>query len=92
MIDLTKLLPIGDKILLELLPARTISEGGIHVPQNNERPCHDARVLAKGPHAKIDAEPGDQVIFDLHCFALDVEADKYRLVPSEAVLAILSPA
>lgn len=83
--------PIGSKVLVEMLPERLMSDGGIHLLESPLRSSVDARVIALGPHAKLDCNPGDQVFLDRACLALDIEEGKLRMIPAEGVLAILTP-
>lgn len=90
MIDLTQLRPIADKVLIELHAPNLKSDGGLHLLDSHNRPVNTGKVLALGPSAKLEVQPGDQVFFDVHCVALDAEAGRLRLLPADGILAILT--
>ena len=84
--------PIGSNVLVEMMPERLMSDGGIHLLDSPLRSSCDAKVIALGPHAKLDCKPGDQVFLDRSCIAMDIEEGKLRMIPAEGVLAILERA
>jgi len=91
MIDLAKLRPIDDKVLVQLDPQRFKSDGGLYILDNPLRPVNTGKVLAKGPRADWAIKEGSHVFFDVTCIAIDAESDALRLLPSNGILAILEP-
>ena len=83
--------PIGKHVLLEMQPETLKSDGGLLLLSSPLRQSNIGKVLAKGPHAKCDAQVGDHVFIDLTCLALDIVEDKLRMMPAEGILAILDP-
>ena len=91
MIGFTNITPIGENVLIEIMPNQERSDGGLILLDSPMRASNRGIVRALGPRAKLDVEPGFRVIFDPNVPAMDVEMDKLRMLPAESVLAIIEP-
>jgi chaperonin GroES len=94
-----KIIPVGDKVVLERVDAREQTAGGIVLPDAaRDRPAEgrvlsvgDGRALRDGGHAEFQVHEGDRVLFASYA-GTEVQIDGQELlVLSEAdILAILS--
>lgn len=86
--------PLGDWVLIRN-EKKTMTEGGIALPDSAQFPEFTARVLKVGPgiwhHGELrraDVEPGDQVMVDPQAPAFGMPRDsKVLLVRADAIVA-----
>lgn len=83
--------PLGDRVLIEAVPAETTTTGGIVIPDsaNNEKPSQ-GKVLAVGPGRHVDGKTiplqvktGEKVLFGKYAGTNIKLADKEYLVMRE---------
>lgn len=56
--------PLGDRVVLKLIEAPEMTEGGIVLPQDAKNPTNRARVVAVGPGPWNDKDEGCPVRVD----------------------------
>lgn len=87
-----KLIPTGERILVEPIRDDTSTVRGIFIPEahRESQPSIDCIVVAKGSRVKLDVKIGDRVIVNRFS-GLDVKmADKtFKLMSPIDVLAII---
>ena len=93
-----KLVPLGDKIVLNQLGAEETTKSGIVLPGQAKEKPQEAEVIAVGPGGNIDGKEvvmqvnvGDKVIYSKYA-GTDVELDKeeYIIVKQSDILAIVT--
>lgn len=71
LICMSKLIPLGDRILVERIPAEEKTAGGIIIPDSAKEKPQKGKVIAvgkgnkdeKGNHIALDVKMGDIVVF-----------------------------
>ena len=94
-----KVIPVGDKVVVQRVEAAETTAGGIVLPDAaRERPAEgrvvsvgDGRILADGSRADFQVSEGDRVLFSSYAGS-EVDVDGHELlVLSEAdILAIIT--
>lgn len=96
-IDFQKLLPLGENFLVKRLPAKTVSAGGIHIPdQAQEAPMEAVLVrVGKGKHDSEadwcfpdEIDEGDKLL--LSRFGGTELDDDHLVVPASSILGVFS--
>ena len=84
--------PLGDRVLVRRVPADTMSEGGIFIPDNAKEKPIFADVVGVGPDVR-DVRPGDRVIFAKYTGSeVTVEdAEDHLLMHEDDVIAVVEP-
>ncbi len=93
-----KVVPIGDKILIERVESKDRTEGGIVIPDSaKEKPKRgevvalgDGRELENGDTAGFQVQEGDEVLFESYA-GTEVTFDnrEYLLMSEEDLLGII---
>lgn len=87
-----KLIPTGERILVEPIRDDTSTVRGLFIPEahRESQPSIDCLVMAKGSRVKLDVNIGDRVVVNRFC-GIDVKmADKtFKLVSPNDLLAII---
>lgn len=93
-----KLIPIGDKVIVERLAAEEKTKGGIVLPDTaKEKPKEgrvisvgDGRLLDGGSRAKPSVKQGDRIIFASYAGSeVKVEGKEYLIMNDEDILAVI---
>ncbi len=96
---MTKLKPLGNKVILEAISKEEKTKSGIIIPDtvDKEKP-EQAKVLAVGPgrinkdgsRAKIDVKAGDTVLFSKYSpTEIKLDGKEYLVVSDEDIMAIV---
>ena len=88
-----KLVPLGDRVVLEQLEAEETTKSGIVLPGQSKEKPQQAEVIAVGPgteEVKMEVKKGDQVIYSKYS-GTDVKLDdtEYIIVKQSDILAIV---
>ncbi|MDQ7780848.1 MAG: co-chaperone GroES [Planctomycetota bacterium] len=93
-----KLIPIGDKVIVERLAAEERTKGGIVLPDTaKEKPKEgrvisvgEGRLLDGGSRAKPSVKQGDRIIFASYAGSeVKVEGKEYLIMNDEDILAVI---
>ena len=88
-----KLVPLGDRVVLEQLEAEETTKSGIVLPGQNKEKPQQAEVIAVGPgteEVKMEVSVGDNVIFSKYAGTeVKVEDTEYIIVKQGDILAVL---
>ena len=94
---MSKLVPLGDKVVLKQLEAEETTASGIVLPGQNKEKPQQAEVVAVGPgtlpdgkEVKMEVEVGDQVIYSKYTGTeVKIEDEEFIIVKQSDILAIL---
>jgi chaperonin GroES len=83
---MTKVKPLGDRVLLEIVSPEEKSKGGIFIPIQYQAKTQQGRVVELSDD--IDSfKEGDKVIYDVHCGTpIKLNEKDYILVVEEDIL------
>lgn len=90
--------PLGDKVLLEVLPAEEMSKAGIIIPDTAKDQSQQAKVIAVGPgkldkngqRQPIDLQPGNTVLIAKYGGdEFKHSGEEYKIVSIDDVLAVI---
>jgi chaperonin GroES len=92
-----KLIPLGDRVILEQLVAEETTKSGIVLPGQNKEKPQQARVVAVGPggivdekEIKMEVKENQQVIYSKYAGTeVTVDDKEYIIVKQSDILAIL---
>jgi chaperonin GroES len=93
-----KVVPIGDKILIERVQSKDRTEGGIVIPDSaKEKPKRgevvalgDGRELESGETAGFQVQEGDEVLFESYAGTeVTFDGREYLLMSEEDLLGII---
>ena len=93
-----KLVPLGDRVVLQALVAEETTKSGIVLPGQNKEKPQQAEVIAVGPggmvngnEVKMEVSVGDKVIYSKYS-GTEVKVDEdeeYIIVSQSDILAII---
>ena len=86
-----KLKPLGNRVILEAVPAEEKTKGGIIIPETakDEKNPEQGKVVAVGD--KMDIKEGDIVLFSKYSQSeIEVDGKKYLVLSGDNVLAVIS--
>ncbi len=95
---MTKIKPIGDKILIKRLQAEEKTKGGIVLPETaKEKPKEgrivalgEGRLLEHGKRAPFSVKENDRVIFSSYAGTeVKLDGEEYLILTEEEILAIV---
>ena len=87
---LTKLEPLGDKLIIELKKPDEVTESGIIIPGNATDKPTEGTVLAIGDDDKLRVKVGDQVLFSKYSGTeLEYEGKSMMIMSQRDILAII---
>lgn len=89
-----KLVPLGDRVVLQQLVAEETTKSGIVLPGQNKEKPQQAVVVAVGPgtdEVTMEVKAGDQVIFSKYA-GTEVKLDntEYIVVKQSDILAVIA--
>ena len=94
----TKIVPLGDKILVKRLEAVDKTKGGIVLPDTaKEKPKEgrvvalgDGKLLDDGKRAEFQVKAKDRILFSSYAGTeIKVDGDEYLIMSEEDVLAVI---
>ena len=95
---MSKVKPIGDKILLKRLQAEEKTKGGIVLPETAKEKPKEGRVIAlgegklldNGQRAPFTVKENDRVLFTSYAGTeVKVEGEEYLILSEDEILAII---
>ncbi len=95
---MTKIRPLGDKVLVQRLEAETKTTGGIVLPDSaKEKPKRgkiiavgDGRLLDDGKRAKFQVKKGDEVLFSSYAGTeITVNTKELMIMSEDDILAVI---
>ncbi|MCQ2529850.1 MAG: co-chaperone GroES [Lachnospiraceae bacterium] len=88
-----KLVPLGDRVVLEQLAAEETTASGIVLPGQAQEKPQQAKVVAVGPgteEVKMQVKVGDVVIYSKYAGTeVKLDKDEYVIVRHDDILAIV---
>ncbi|OQA27402.1 MAG: 10 kDa chaperonin [Firmicutes bacterium ADurb.Bin354] len=88
-----KLVPLGDRVVLEQLEAEETTKSGIVLPEKSQEKPQQAKVVAVGPgteEVKMEVKKGDEVIYSKYSGTnVKLEGKEYVIVKQSDILAIV---
>ena len=92
-----KLVPLGDRVVLQQLVAEETTKSGIVLPGQNKEKPQQAKVLAVGPggvidgkEVKMEVKVDQQVIYSKYAGTeVTVDDEEYIIVKQNDILAII---
>ncbi len=87
---MTKLEPLGNRVLVQILEQEERTKGGIYLPETAKEKPQQARVIAIGEEAEeeLSLEVGDVVIFPKYSGTeVRVDDQEYLILNADDVLA-----
>lgn len=97
----TKLEPIGDRIIIKVVEAESVTAGGLIIPENaKEKPREGTvvsvgpgRVLENGERLPMQLKEGDQILFGKFAGTeVTVDGESLRMLKEEDVFAKITRA
>ena len=89
-----KLKPLGNRVLLEAVPAEEKTKGGIIIPDTakDEKNPEQGKVVAVGNDKNLDViKKGDIVLFSKYSQSeVEIDGKKYLVISGDNVLAVIS--
>ena len=94
---MSKLVPLGDKVVLKQLEAEETTKSGIVLPGAEKEKPQQAEVIAVGPGAVVDGKTvpmsvkvGDTVVYTKYAgTTVKLEDEEYVIVKESDVLAVV---
>ena len=94
---MSKLVPLGDKVVLKQLEAEETTASGIVLPGQNKEKPQQAEVIAVGPgilpdgkEVKMEVAVGDQVIYSKYTGTeVKIGDEEFIIVKQSDILAII---
>ena len=94
---MSKLIPLGDKVVLKQLEAEETTASGIVLPGQNKEKPQQAEVIAVGPgtlpdgkEVKMEVAVGDKVIYSKYTGTeVKIDDEEFIIVKQSDILAIL---
>ena len=88
-----KLVPLGDRVVLQQLQAEETTKSGIVLPGQNKEKPQQAKVIAVGPgteEVKMEVKKGDEVIYSKYSGTeVKIEDKDYIIVKQNDILAVI---
>ncbi|MBO6208474.1 MAG: co-chaperone GroES [Lachnospiraceae bacterium] len=88
-----KLVPLGDRVVLEQLVAEETTKSGIVLPGQNKEKPQQAKVIAVGPgteEVKMEVKKGDEVIYSKYSGTeVKIDDKEYIIVKQNDILAVI---
>ncbi|MBI4185471.1 co-chaperone GroES [Candidatus Berkelbacteria bacterium] len=92
------IVPLGDRVLVKLLPAEEMTKSGLIIPDTAKEKSQQAEVIAVGPgrtdkdgkRIVPEVKPGDHVLMPVYGGdEIKVEGEEYKIVSSDDLLAVM---
>lgn len=85
--------PLHDRVIVEPEPIKTVSTGGIIIPDTAKEKPLTGTVIAVGegkPNEPLTVKKGNKVLYGKHAgMAIDIENKSYLIMRESDILAIL---
>jgi len=89
--------PLGDRVVLELMPKEEILKSGIIIPDTASQEKNDrgtvvatgpGKVLDNGQKSEMTVKIGDKVIFSSYSSPVEIDDKKYLIIKEDDILAV----
>lgn len=96
---MSKLKPLGDKVVVEILDAEDKTASGIYLPDSAKKKPQegkvvavgDGRVLDNGNRNKLTVKPGDRVLFSKYGGnEVSIDGEEYTILDEDQIYAVLN--
>lgn len=88
-----KLVPLGDRVVLQQVEAEETTKSGIVLPGSAKEKPQQAKVIAVGPgteEVKMEVKEGDTVIYSKYAGTeVKLDGEEYMVVKQSDILAIV---
>ena len=85
-----KVRPLGDRVLVKILPPEEKTKGGIYLPQTAQEKTQEATVAAIGDSEMIKVKVGEKIMHDKYAgTAIKMDGDEYLLLKWNDILAVI---
>ena len=88
-----KLVPLGDRVVLEQLEAEETTKSGIVLPGQSKEKPQQAKVIAVGPgteEVKMEVKVGQDVIYSKYSGSeIEIDKVKYVILKQSDILCVL---
>ena len=96
MYDPFALRPLGNQVLVEVLPEELTRDSGLVIPEVVAHPSCQGRIVAVGSRVSPDLMPGDHVIFEPYQENQIIPdsgnpAEEWLLVDAGTILCVVEP-
>lgn len=94
----TKLKPLADRVVVQMLESEEKTKGGIFLPDTAKEKPQQARVIAVGPgktlddgsKSPVDVKEGDVVIFAKYAGTeVKVDGEEFLVIAEKDILAVV---
>ncbi|MBI4032507.1 co-chaperone GroES [Candidatus Berkelbacteria bacterium] len=94
----TSIQPLGNRVLVKLLPAEETTKSGLIIPDTAKEKSQQAEVVAVGPGwtdedgkvHKVDVKPGDWVLMPMYGGdEIKYDSEEYKIVRGDELLAVI---
>lgn len=83
-------LPLGDRVLIKLIPSEEKTSSGIIIPVAAQEKTTQGEVFAVGDSKDILVKKGQKVMYDKYAgVALKIHAEEYLIVSYKDILAVI---
>lgn len=95
---MSKLKPLGDKVVVELLEQEEKTAGGIYLPDNAKKKPQEGKVVAvgngrildTGDRNKLSVKPGDRVLFSKYGGnEVNVDGKDFTILDEDQIYAVI---
>ena len=93
-----KMVPLGDRILVQRMEAEARTKGGIVLPDTAKEKPKEGKVISVGPgrvledgsRSKMEVKKGDRILFSSYAGTeVKMDREEYLIMKEEDVLAIV---
>jgi chaperonin GroES len=93
-----KLKPLGNKIVVKKLEAKSQTESGLYLPSGSKEQPMEAEVIAVGPGAlneknerqSMDVKPGDVIVMGKYSGTeIKLDGEEFQILAENEVLAVV---
>ena len=90
--------PLGINVVVKRSEAKTMTDGGIALPENTTQPPKKGTVMAVGPgllrddglHDIPTVQEGDVILFEPYSFTeVEVDGKEYIIMPEDKIIAVI---
>ena len=90
--------PLGNRVLVKLLPAEEVTKSGLIIPDTAKEKSQQAEVIAVGPGwtdedgkvHKVDVKAGDWVLMPMYGGdEIKHDGEEYKIVRGDELLAVI---
>lgn len=82
--------PLADRVVVTRVPPKTMTAGGLHIPESSQEKTYEGHVTAIGPKCRT-LEVGDKILYDRYAGTEAKSGDETWVVlreyDAQAVLA-----